>query len=208
MIRTTFLSAAALSLAMVAPAYAQTTMGNVDMEQVKEKLGEAGIEERRDFGGSLFRARTEDGQSIFMLVSPRDLSEKGEVEVSESDLRERFEEAGFSNIERVEEASFVIGDLDDDSSIIVMRAQDVRDMQAGMPEPAATGTVAPTPPSGQLPGAQTPGADPARTPDMPGQNMPRTEPGAAPTTPGAGGGLPGANPGDALGGGGAGGTIR
>jgi hypothetical protein len=212
MIRTTFLSAAALSLAMVAPAYAQTAMGGpVDMEQVKERLGEAGIEERRDFGGTLFRAQTEDGQTVFMMVTPRDLGETDEIEVSESDLRERFEEAGFANIERVEQAQFVVGDLDDDKAIIVMRADDVRDMRAGMtPEPAATGTIAPTPPAGQMP-QQDPGAAP-QTPDMPTQGLQRTEPpipgqGTAPATPGAGG-LPGANPGDALGGGAAGGTIR
>jgi hypothetical protein len=196
MIRTTFLSAAALSLALVAPAYAQ--MGSVDMERVKEKMGDAGIEERRDFTGTLMRAQTEDGQTVFMLVSPRDLGANGEIEVSEADLRERFEGAGFSNVEIVDQAEFAVGDLDDDKSIIVMRADDVRTgvTTGAVPEPAATGTIAPQPPTGELPGADVPGASPTDTPGLPGTTVP-TVPGtgatpggatgAAPTAPGAGG---------------------
>ncbi len=171
------------------------------MDQVKDKLGEAGIEERRDFGGMLLRARTEEGQTVFMLVSPRDLGQEGEIEVSESDLRKRFEDAGFTNVEVVEGASFALGDLDDESSVIVMRAEDVRDMQSG---PASTGTIIPNSPTG-VPGGSAPGASPGVTPDL--QTDPAV-PGARPA-PDASGGLRGSNPSDALGGGsGASGTIR
>jgi hypothetical protein len=212
MIRTTFLSAAALSLALVAPAYAQ--MGAVDMDRVKEKMGDAGIEERRDFTGTLMRAQTEDGQTLFMLVSPRDLGANGEIEVSEADLRERFEDAGFSNVQVVDQAEFAVGNLDDDKSIIVMRAMDVRadGVRTGAtPEPAATGTIAPQPPTGPLPGADVPGASPTDTPGLPGTTVPAV-PGTGATPGGATGAAPmapGTAPGTVPGGApGAGGTIQ
>jgi hypothetical protein len=212
MFKRSLISAAALSLALVAPAYAQ--MGSVDMERVKEKMGDAGIEERRDFTGTLMRAQTEDGQTVFMLVSPRDLGPNGEIEVSESDLRERFEDAGFTNVEVVDQAEFAVGDLDDDKSIIVMRAADVRsdDVRTGaVPDPAATGTVAPQPPTGELPGADVPGASPSDAPGLPGTTVP-VVPGSGATPGGATGAAPtapGTAPGPAPGGApGAGGTIQ
>lgn len=198
MLRIPLLSAAALSLAFAAPAYAQTAMEGTDMERVKEKMGAAGLEERRDFPGTLFRAMTEDGEMLFMLVSPRELAANGEIEVSEADIRERFEEAGFTNIAAVEEAQFAIGDLDDDKSIIVMRARDMlAEMQIGAP--AATGTVAPVPPTDELPGADVPGASPAETPGLPGMTVPEvpdtgTLPETTPGAPGPGGVAPGTAP--------------
>jgi hypothetical protein len=167
MIRTTLLSAAAFSLALAAPAYAQMS-GPADMDQVREKLGEANIEDRRDFGGKLLRATTEDGATVFMLVSPRDLTTEDEISLSSDELRERFEDAGFTAIQVIEEAEFAVGDLDGDYSVIVMRGDDVRD-------PMATGTIPPP----------TPGMDtaPGTTPGAPG-----AAPGAAP------GGTPGAAP--------------
>jgi hypothetical protein len=208
MFKRSLISAAALSLAFAAPAYAQ--MGSVDMERVKEKMGDAGIEERRDFTGTLMRAQTENGQTVFMLVGPRDLGSNGEIEVSEADLRERFEGAGFTNVEFVEQAQFAVGDLDDDKSIIVMRAEDVRsdDLRTGaVPEPAATGTIAPQPPTGNLPGADVPGASPSDAPGLPGTTVP-VLPGSGATPGGATGAAPTA-PGTAPGGApGAGGTIR
>lgn len=170
MIRTSLLSAAAISLAFAAPAYAQMG-GSADMEQVREKLGEADIEERSDFGGKLLRATTEDGASVFMLVSPRDLTTDGEIALSSDELRERFESAGFSAIEVIEEAEFVVGDLDDETSVIVMRGADVR-------EPMATGSVpAPTPTMDTAPA--TPGAMPGATPP-PGGTLDTPTPGTPP----------------------------
>jgi len=178
MIRTTLLSAAAFSLALAAPAYAQMA-GPADMEQVREKLGEANIEERRDFGGKLVRATTEDGASVFMLVSPRDLTTEDEIALSADEIRERFEDAGFTAVQIIEEAEFVVGDLDDNYSVIVMRGDDVRD-------PMATGTVPPPTPGmdtapGAAPGAPdtAPGAAPGATPP-PGGTLDTPTPGAPP----------------------------
>ena len=158
MIRTTLLSAVALSLAFAGSAYAQTGPA-ADMEQIRERLADAGIEERRDFGGKLLRATTAQGATVFMLVSPRDLTVEEEVAITAEDLRERFQDAGFTAIQVIEEAEFVVGDLDGETSVIVMRGDDVRD-------PIATGTIPPP----------TPGMDPAPAPGT----LPGTTPGAAP----------------------------
>jgi hypothetical protein len=160
MLRTSFLSAAALSLAIAAPAYAQTApTGPLDIEQVRERLGDADIEERRDFGGRLFRGMTEEGQTVFMMVSPRNLSADTEIELTEEDLRDRFAEAGFTMIQEVHDAEFIVGDLDDEISVIVLRPHDFQD-------PVATGAVPPP-----TPGAE-PGAVGAPAPGMPGATPP------------------------------------
>jgi hypothetical protein len=146
------------------------------MEQVREKLGDAGIEERRDFGGKLLRATTEQGATVFMLVSPRDLTTEGEVELSADELRERFQDAGFTGIQEIAEAQFIVGELDGDYSVIVMRGDDVRD-------PIATGTIPPTPGMDRAPGTApgTPGAMPipGATP-TPGGTLDTPTPGAPP----------------------------
>jgi hypothetical protein len=175
MVRTSLLSAVAFGLVFAAPAYAQMA-GPADMDQVREKLGEADIQESRDFGGKLLRATTEDGATVFMLVSPRDLTSEDEIALSADELRERFEGAGFTGIQVIEEAEFIVGDLDD-YSVIVMRGDDVRD-------PIATGTVPQTP--GAVPGAApgtapgtAPGAAPGATPP-PGGTLDTPTPGAPP----------------------------
>jgi hypothetical protein len=128
------------------------------MDQVRERLADAEIEERRDFGGKLLRATTADGASVFMLVSPRDLTTEDEIALTGDELRQRFQDAGFTAIQVIEEAEFVVGDLDGETTVIVMRGDDLRD-------PIATGTVPPP----------TPGMDPA----------PGAAPGTPPAAPGA-----------------------
>ena len=109
MIRTTLLSAVALALAVSTPAVAQS---GADLDQVRESLGDAGIEERRDFEARLVRADTADGETVYMLLTPRDLGSYSEIDVDMDDLRERLESAGLAGIQPVEDARFVIGDLD------------------------------------------------------------------------------------------------
>ncbi len=180
MSKTTLFSAAALTLVMGLPAVAQTGQPSqgADLEQVRERLGDAGIEERRDFGGKLVRATTEAGETVFMLVSPRDLGSDAEIALGDDELRDRFKEAGFTSIEVVEEADFVLGDLDDDMTVIVMRGQDISD-------PMATGTVAPLPDLGASPAIDStaPGVaqDPA-TRMTPSIDVPST-PGGSGATP-------------------------
>jgi len=138
MIRTTLLSAAALALAVSTPAVAQSGAAGsgADLDQVRESLGDADIEERRDFMARLVRADTADGETVYMLLTPRDLGSDGEVDVDLDDLRERLEAAGLTGIQPVENARFVIGDLDE-TAIVVMRGSDFGETI----EVPATGTL-------------------------------------------------------------------
>lgn len=192
MIRTSMISAAAFALAFAAPAAAQQTgmpgMG-IDREQVKERLGEAEIENTRDLQGRLFRAQIE-GETVFMMVAPSDLGE-GEVDIEIDQLRERLTDAGFTGVQEVAEAELVAGDLED-YSIIVMRGRDVED-------PMATGAVGGPGMQPGAPGGMQPGAPGAMQPGAPGgmdqPGGPGAQPGAPglPPTPGAPG-APGAAP--------------
>lgn len=170
MIKTTFLSAAALALVFSTPAAAQsgTIASGADLDQVRESLADADIKERRDFEARLFRADTEDGQTVFMLVSPRDLGSDSEVDIDLDDLRERLEGAGFTAIQPVDDARFVIGDIDDDTSLVVMRGSDFG-MATDVPATGAVGTGMDASGGMSTGGTTAPGAQPGvpgGTPDI------------------------------------------
>jgi len=105
---------------------------------VTEKLAGAGIGEHRGFPGKLMRALTEDGSTIVMLVTRRDLSDEAALEIDRGELRERLQAAGFLNVEIVEDAGVVVGDMDARTAVIIMPAETLAhpvDTQATMPPP-------------------------------------------------------------------------
>jgi hypothetical protein len=59
----------------------------------------SGYEERSDLEGRIARAMTADGNDVFVLVGPRDLDPDESFEAQDSDVRDRFEEAGFTGVQ-------------------------------------------------------------------------------------------------------------
>lgn len=90
----------------------------IDREQLKEKLGEADIEERTEFEGKLFRARTAEGHSFYMLIGPEEMAGDESVDVDTDQIRQRMQQAGFQDVQMVEQdIAMVRGKLNDHAAL-------------------------------------------------------------------------------------------
>jgi hypothetical protein len=78
----------------------ETGGDTADVEALRQRLGEAGIEAADDFEPRLFRGEL-DGSRLFLLVGPGAMAADA-AELPDDDLRERLEAAGLREVERVE----------------------------------------------------------------------------------------------------------
>lgn len=82
-------------------------------EDVRTRLGDAGIEVRDDVEAELFRAHYED-RPVFMLFAPEGVEAGAAVEYSPEEIRDRLEDAGLTDVEHFEEdIHFVRGQYED-----------------------------------------------------------------------------------------------
>jgi hypothetical protein len=92
----------------------------IERGDLRDKLGEADIETHDNVEAKLFRAEAEAGGTIFFLVGPSGFSAGDSVELSEDELREKFGEAGLSNVEVIEdELELVRGEYDGSAVLAV-----------------------------------------------------------------------------------------
>jgi hypothetical protein len=103
----------------------ETAEGEIDAEGLRDRLGEAGIEAEPDFEPKLFRAQ-HDGRTLFLLVGPEGMG-AGSVELTEDDLRERFEAAGLSGVELVGDVPAVRGEHDGSAVVVIGDVDALRD---------------------------------------------------------------------------------
>jgi hypothetical protein len=111
------------------------TRGELERSEIEQKLGEAGVQDVGAFEGHAFRAWTEEGGTILMILGPDDFAAGATVEVDAEDILERLREAGLQNPEEMDEAVMARGTIDDHAVIAL----------AGMPliDVPATGAVPP-----------------------------------------------------------------
>lgn len=107
--------------------------GELDRDQVEQKLGQAGVQDIGEFQGHAFRARTEEGGTLLMIFGPDGFAAGESVEVDADDIMERLREAGLQNPEELDEAIMARGTINDHAVIAL----------AGMPliDVPATGAV-------------------------------------------------------------------
>ncbi len=103
-----------------------------DLDRMKSKLGEVGLEDRDEFRGKLIQARI-DGQPVFLVIGPEDFAGDESVELSAADLT-KFQQEGFEDARVVDDVKIVRGTLDD-KAVLALAGSGVR------AEPAATGAV-------------------------------------------------------------------
>jgi hypothetical protein len=150
--RKSLVSIIALGLFAGAPAMAETTTGEATMapttmaqyqqqtttlgaEQMQELLAE--FDERSEMEGRLARALTAEGNQVLVFVGPQNLEADGSVEAEDSDIRDRFEEAGFTSVEILDDARIARAEFDDDHYIFAMSADQI--MRFGTQTGAVTG---------------------------------------------------------------------
>lgn len=150
MIRTAIIGVAAIAFASGAAAQ---TAGGPDMERVSTALREAGVETRLDTPAILWRALTDDGRLVFFVTLP------GDGNTDEDALRERLNEAGFTNVMTLDEAGVAVGEAPGGGTLLVLDGDAVQDPDttAAVPQaPAgmeATGGMGASPAIGQRPAA-------------------------------------------------------
>lgn len=149
----------------------EAAAGDIDLDAVKNKLGEIGVEDREELEGKLIRARAEDGGLIFVLVGPEGFAGGEEIDFDADELRDRFEEAGLTDAQVIDENIYLVRGNLDDHAVLALAGDG---MFEGV-EPAGTT---------RIPGARQtpPAAAPMPSPDTgptPGTGAPTPGPGGA-----------------------------
>jgi hypothetical protein len=98
---------------------AEAAEGDFDREALREALSDAGIEDAEEVEAKLFRASS-DGRTIFLLVGPEGFEAGGSVELSEDELIERFEEAGLSDVEAIDDDVHLVRGQHDDGAVLAL----------------------------------------------------------------------------------------
>jgi hypothetical protein len=111
--------------AMRAEAPGEIDGGAVDPDALRDRLGDAGIDVPDDAEPMLFRAEL-DGSRLFLLVAPV-RANSGATELAEDDLRERFEAAGLSAVERVEDVPGLVGAHASGAVVVIGEGELLRD---------------------------------------------------------------------------------
>jgi hypothetical protein len=150
MMRNSLVSIVALGLFAGAPVMAQTTTDEATTKQMQQQTQQqtgtqqqattqqqgtfsdqqfqemlSGYEERSNLEGRIARAMTADGNDVFVLVGPRDLDPDESFETQDSDIRDRFEEAGFTGVQNLGNARIARANLDDDHYIVAFSADQI-----------------------------------------------------------------------------------
>jgi hypothetical protein len=125
-------SLVALGLAMGAPAVAQQTPGQtgpaattapgatpgtmagqqrIDREQIKNKLQQVGVEERKEFRGHLVTAKSPAGMPTLLVFGPENMRPEQAVDINKDNVRAKLTEAGFTEVNIIEQPHMVHGKL-------------------------------------------------------------------------------------------------
>jgi hypothetical protein len=103
----------------------ETGGGAADVDALRERLGEAGIDAADDFEPMLFRGEL-DGSRLFLLVGPESIGADA-VELADDELRERLEAAGLREVERVEDVPGLRGAHENGAVLVIGDAEALRD---------------------------------------------------------------------------------
>jgi hypothetical protein len=144
--------------------------GDIDLDAVKDKLGEIGVEDREELEGKLIRARAEDGGVMFVLVGPEGFAGGEEIDFDADELRDRFEEAGLTDAQVINEDLYLVRGSLDDHAVLALAGD-------GMFEGVEPTGIIQVP--GQTPPAAAPMPSPGTGPTTPGTGAPTPGPGGA-----------------------------
>jgi hypothetical protein len=157
----------ALGLAMGAPAVAQQAPGQtgpgqtgpsattapgttpgaaagqqrVDREQIKKKLEQAGVQDRKEFKGHLATAKSPAGLPTLLVFGPENMKPEQSVDLNKDNVRAKLTEAGFTDVNIIEQPQMVHGKLGDKHVLAWAKSADRRaqpaaaqQAQAGAPD--------------------------------------------------------------------------
>jgi hypothetical protein len=110
---------------------------SLDAAQFEQLL--AGYEAKTEIQGQLARAITSDGEPIMVFVAPEGAEAGASVAAQDSDIRDRFEQAGFTGVEVLGEPHIARADLDEDHYIYAIPADQL--MRPGTQSSGVSGEI-------------------------------------------------------------------
>jgi hypothetical protein len=135
--RLAYVSILALAAVGAVPALAQTSSGQttatpamstqqsqtVSVDQIKDQLDKAGVKDREEFKGKLVRAQSPEGQPILMVIGPENMEGDKSIDFSPDNVRGKLTQAGFKNIEFIDNSKLVRGKMGDDKAILALAGE-------------------------------------------------------------------------------------
>jgi hypothetical protein len=108
------------------PGAAQSATPSQGMQRsdIKDKLDQAGIKDRKEFKGHLVKAQSAEGQPVLLVFGPEDMkADKSVDNFSQDKIRGELTKAGFSNVNFVQDAQMVRGQLKEDQQVLAISAK-------------------------------------------------------------------------------------
>lgn len=122
----------------------------LDQQEIQQQLEQANIENLEEFQGRLIRARTQQGNTLFMIVGPQDMAGGESVDVDQNQLRQSLQQANLQDIEFLEDGAHLFRGSLEGNAVLAMAGNIIE------PPGAAAGAAGGVPKSGQQPGQQLP----------------------------------------------------
>ncbi|MFL9823846.1 hypothetical protein [Rhodoplanes sp. SY1] len=91
---------------------------SVSKGDIKDKLKQAGVEDREEFEGHLVTARAPSGHSVEFIVGPEDFEADKSVDFDRDAFRAKLTRAGFDNIRFANKADMVRGQMSGDKQVL------------------------------------------------------------------------------------------
>lgn len=119
-------------------------------DAVEQALEQAGIEDREEFQGSLIRARTSGGNTVFLIVGPENMAGGESVEINKDQIRQSLQRAGMQDVQVIEDGTHLVRGAMEESAVLAVAGNFIEPPRAGMgaggaPQPGQPGMKQPQP---------------------------------------------------------------
>ncbi len=90
-----------------------------DADRIVSNLEEAGLEDASKFQGRLVKATGENNAPVFFVISSKDMESDAEIDINEDDVRQKLEDSGLEDVQFIDNAQIVRGNLEDDHVFVL-----------------------------------------------------------------------------------------
>lgn len=90
-----------------------------DTDRIVSNLEEAGLEDASEFQGRLVKATGENDAPVFFVITSKDMESGAEIDINEDDVRQKLEDSGLEDVQFIDNAQIVRGNLEDDHVFVL-----------------------------------------------------------------------------------------
>lgn len=88
-------------------------------DRIVSNLEEAGLEDASKFQGRLVKATGENNAPVFFVITSKDMESEAEIDINEDDVRQKLEDSGLEDVQFIDNAQIVRGNLEDDHVFVL-----------------------------------------------------------------------------------------